>query len=138
MTPAAWDAVAHAAKWARGMADVMVDVHWIGGNPARSELYGAAAWGSRAGMIMLRNPGNESLTASFLLGRILELPVGGPSNLTVHVEYASGITNPSMAGRFLLQSTSVCSDVLPCVLETQTRYRLNIAPFEVLMIVATP
>ena len=35
MTPEAWDDVADAAKWAHANADVLVDSHWVGGDPLK-------------------------------------------------------------------------------------------------------
>ena len=51
-----WDDVAEAAKWSRANADVLVDTHWIGGDPAQAEVYGWAAWSPRKGILVLRNP----------------------------------------------------------------------------------
>ncbi|SPE42168.1 hypothetical protein SBA3_500033 [Candidatus Sulfopaludibacter sp. SbA3] len=39
-----WDDLAEAAKWSRGNAATLVDTHWIGGDPAKLEPYGWAAW----------------------------------------------------------------------------------------------
>jgi hypothetical protein len=51
-----WDTIAEAAKWARANADVLVDSHWIGGDPNKLEVYGCASWSSRKGILTLRNP----------------------------------------------------------------------------------
>ena len=37
-------------------ADVLVDTHWIGGDPGKLEVYGFASWMPRKGIVMLRNP----------------------------------------------------------------------------------
>lgn len=47
MTPAGWDAVATAAKWARRNRYVLSDAHWVGGDPLVS-VYGFASWNSTA------------------------------------------------------------------------------------------
>ena len=48
MTADAWDRVAEAAKWAHAHAEILVDSHWVGGDPLKLEPYGYAAWSRRA------------------------------------------------------------------------------------------
>ena len=43
-----WKVLAEAAKWSRANADVLVDTHWIGGDPARSSRSTATPPGRRA------------------------------------------------------------------------------------------
>ncbi len=57
-----WRVLAEAAKWSRANADVLVDTHWIGGDPARLEVYGYASWSPRKGVVMLRNPDDREQT----------------------------------------------------------------------------
>lgn len=40
ITPETWDVLAEAANWARANANVLVDTHWVGGDPAKHEIYG--------------------------------------------------------------------------------------------------
>src|SRR5262249_44434003 len=54
-----WNDLADAAKWARANADVLVDTHWIGGDPAKGEVYGWASWSPRKGILVLRNPDDK-------------------------------------------------------------------------------
>ncbi len=42
-----WDTPAQAAKWSRANADVLVDTHWVGGDPTALEVYGWASWNKR-------------------------------------------------------------------------------------------
>src|ERR1039458_8763227 len=51
-----WDDLAEAANWSRRNADVLVDTHWIGGDPNRGQVYGWAAWSPSLGIVTLRNP----------------------------------------------------------------------------------
>ncbi len=69
-----WDDLADAANWARKNADVLKDVHWLGGDPAHGDVYGWAAWTPRLGIVTLRNPSAQP--ASFMLeaGGAFELP----------------------------------------------------------------
>jgi hypothetical protein len=76
MTPAMWDALAEAAAWSRRNADVLVDVHWIGGDPGAGEVYGYASWSQRKGILVLRNPGEAKASFSVDLQEAFELPPG--------------------------------------------------------------
>ena len=49
MTSDAWDRVAEAAKWAHAHAEILVDSHWVGGDPLKLEPYGYAAWSRQGG-----------------------------------------------------------------------------------------
>lgn len=74
MTSEAWDDVAEAAKWAKRNADVLVDSHWVGGDPLKAEIYGYAAWNRRKGTLMLRNPSDKPQSITFDVGNVFELP----------------------------------------------------------------
>ena len=76
MRPQDWDVLAEAAKWSRNNADVLVDTHWIGGDPARGEIYGWASWSKRKGILSLRNPHDKPGTLTLDIGKIFELPTG--------------------------------------------------------------
>jgi hypothetical protein len=69
-----WDDLAAAAKWARTHAAVLRDSHWIGGDPARGEVYGWAAWAPGQATLALRNPGDQSRRFELDIGAALELP----------------------------------------------------------------
>lgn len=71
-----WDALAEAATWARENADVLVDTHWIGGNPAQGEVYGWASWSRRKGILALRNPTDKHAGIRIDIGEAFELPEG--------------------------------------------------------------
>ena len=59
LSNADWDNLAEAAKWSRDNADVLVDTHWIGGDPAQLEVYGWASWNPRKAILVLRNPSDK-------------------------------------------------------------------------------
>jgi hypothetical protein len=80
LTPAMWDCLAQAANWAQKNADVLQDVHWIGGDPSKGEVYGYAAWSPRKGVITLRNPSSQPRTFELDIQKIFELPQGAPGN----------------------------------------------------------
>ncbi len=74
LTPTMWDELAAAAKWSRANADVLVDTHWIGGDPGVGDVYGWASWQPRGGIVVLRNPSDKPGNYDLELARDLELP----------------------------------------------------------------
>lgn len=76
LSSADWDDLAHAANWARKNADILVDTHWIGGDPGELRVYGWAAWSPRGWIVTLRNPSNKPQTYALELKAALEVPQG--------------------------------------------------------------
>jgi hypothetical protein len=74
LTAPMWDCLAAAAKWSHENADVLKDVHWIGGDPEKGEVYGYASWNLRKGIFSLRNPSGTKKTFEVNLKEIFELP----------------------------------------------------------------
>src|SRR5207253_7323927 len=75
-----WDDLAEAAKWSRANADVLVDTHWIGGDPNKNEVYGWASWSSRKAILVLRNPDDQPAVFSVDAAKAFELPAGASGN----------------------------------------------------------
>ena len=72
-----WGEIAKCMKWQRANADVLPDVHWVGGNPwtgAKAEVYGWAAWNGKKATLALRNGANDAQTYTFTLREALEIP----------------------------------------------------------------
>ena len=59
-----WDDIARSANWSRANADVLVDTHWVGGDPAMGQIYGWAAWSPDKAILTLRNPDEKPATFS--------------------------------------------------------------------------
>jgi hypothetical protein len=79
LSPANWDAIAEAAKWSRRNARVLVDTHWVGGDPGQLEVYGHAAWARGKGVLTLRNPKDVSQVIELDIASVFEVPEGsGP------------------------------------------------------------
>lgn len=74
-----WDTLAECAKWARANSRTLADVHWIGGDPAKSEVYGRAAWTPKKSILTLRNPSDKTVSIDLDAEKIFELPDGVPS-----------------------------------------------------------
>ena len=69
-----WDELAAAAKWARAHAGTLRDSHWIGGDPARLQVYGWASWSPGQAIVTLRNPSDQPQDFALDIGAALELP----------------------------------------------------------------
>ena len=72
-----WGEIAKCMQWQRANADVLPDVHWVGGNPwtgAKAEVYGWAAWNGKKATLALRNGANDAQTYTFTLREALEIP----------------------------------------------------------------
>ncbi|MGC4015484.1 MAG: alpha-galactosidase [Luteolibacter sp.] len=119
MTDSAWDEVAEAAKWAHANADVLVDAHWIGGDPLKMDPYGYAAWNRRKGTLMVRNPDDAAKTMTLDVATVFELPAGAPQRYALRSPYKDQ----------RLQSLDLTAG------KTQT---ITLEPFEVLVFDAEP
>jgi hypothetical protein len=80
LTTPMWDCLAAAAIWSQNNADVLQDVHWIGGDPAKEEIYGYASWAPRKGVFTLRNASSKPQTIIIDIQKIFELPENSPSS----------------------------------------------------------
>lgn len=73
MDEKAWDDVAEAIRWAQRYEDVLPDVHWVGGDPEKGEVYGYAAWRpGRGATLALRNPAGRKQAFRVRLNEALE------------------------------------------------------------------
>lgn len=120
MKPEAWDALADCAKWARANADVLVDVHWIGGDPGEGRPYGYACWSPRKGILVLRNPSDASAEMKLDLASALELPSEAAATYSVTSRWPTSKRVPQLK------------------LATGKEHTFELAPFEVLVLEATP
>ena len=84
LSPSDWDTLAEAAKWSRDNADVLVDTHWIGGDPNQLEIYGWASWIPNKGILVLRNPSDKVQSFPLDIGKEFELPAGAPRVYRMH------------------------------------------------------
>jgi hypothetical protein len=119
MTSEAWDEVAEAAKWAQSNADVLVDSHWVGGDPLKLQIYGYASWNPRKGTLMLRNPDNQPQSFTLDAQTIFELPDG-------------------VAKNYSLQSPYKDQRVQTLLLASEQPQSITLQPFEVLVFDARP
>jgi len=120
MTPETWDVLAEAARWSRANANVLVDVHWIGGDPARQEVYGWAAWSPQKGILSLRNPEDVPRSISMDIAEAFELPEGAVQRYRLKSPWKDH------AGQAEIELTA------------GTRHEFLLQPFEVLVFDALP
>jgi hypothetical protein len=115
-----WDNLAEAAKWSRENADILVDTHWIGGDPGQLEAYGWASWSPRKGILVLRNPSDKPQGIDLDVSKAFGLPLGGPRSFRLH--------SPWKEDR-LLPTVTVQAGQL---------HRFELKAFDVLVLEATP
>ena len=96
LTDANWNDLATAAKWARENAATLRDSHWIGGDPARGEVYGWAAWRPGHAIITLRNPSDQPQRFALNIGKALELPDSAAREWTARDVYDASSRPRSM------------------------------------------
>ena len=82
LTEANWETLAEAAKWSRANASVLVDTHWVGGDPRWLEVYGWAAWSPVKAILTLRNPSDKAQDFTLDVASALELPAGAAQSYT--------------------------------------------------------
>ena len=87
LTETMWDELAAAANWSRANSDVLVDVHWIGGDPGKEEVYGWASWRPGKGILVFRNPSESPQEFSITPEKALELPEGVTGQMTRRIIY---------------------------------------------------
>ena len=84
-----WDVLAETAKWSRDNAQTLKDSHWIGGDPARLEVYGWASWSRAKAIVTLRNPSDQPQDFTASLSTLLELPADAAPLYVAHSPWAS-------------------------------------------------
>jgi hypothetical protein len=100
---------------------VLVDTHWIGGDPNALAVYGHAAWSPRKGIIVLRNPSDKPQGFDLDVGEALELPPGAARTFGGQSPWAADAGARSAA-----------------VFSSGTPVHLELKPFEVRTIDLTP
>ena len=115
-----WDDLAEAANWSRHNADVLVDTHWVGGDPGAGRVYGWAAWSPRKGILVLRNPGAQPAQFSADVQELFQLPGGAAKVFRAASPWKKDGSVP------------------PVSLQAGQPHLFTLAPFEVLVLEAMP
>ena len=74
---ALWGDIADCVEWQKKNADVLPDIHWVGGNPwsgSKAEIYGWASWNGEKATFTLRNGGNDAQSIKLTLREALDIP----------------------------------------------------------------
>ena len=72
-----WGDLAECIRWQQENADVLPDVHWVGGNPwdgSKANVYGWASWNGKKATLALRNPSASRQTFKTTLREALDIP----------------------------------------------------------------
>lgn len=91
-----WAELAKCIKWQREQADVLPDIHWVGGNPWDGEkvnIYGWASWNGRKATLALRNPSTARKAITITLREALDIPAYVPSTATMQFSKAFDQSN---------------------------------------------
>lgn len=119
LTKQNWDDLATSAKWSFANRDVLRDVHWVGGDPLKLEVYGWAAWTPKKAILSLRNPSDQAQSFSIDIASVLELPQG-------------------YKGAFSFESAYPDSQIAKLTVEAGKSKVVTLQPFEVLVMEGTP
>lgn len=118
LTRADWNMLAKGATWSLANASTLRDTHWIGGNPAKLQVYGWASWSPAKAILVLRNPSDKPLTYALDIRHVLELPEGAPLRYRAHDPWNKTGT--------------------PTILDARQILTVHLAPWEVRTWDATP
>lgn len=120
LSDADWDVLAETAKWSRANASVLKDSHWVGGDPAKLEVYGWASWSAGKGILTLRNPSEHLQDFTASLASLLELPPGSASSFFGAVPWKTASTKSEIT------------------IPAQQSYKFQLQPFEVVTLELKP
>jgi hypothetical protein len=120
LTPEDWRLLAEAAKWSRANTDVLVDTHWIGGDPGKAQVYGYASWSAHKGIVMLRNPDVQPHEFALDVAAAFELPLSGQTKYLLKSPWAEDASKPTLRA------------------EAGKPLRIALKPFETLVLDALP
>ena len=87
-----WSDLADLIKWQKENADVLMDAHWVGGDPwtgSKAEVYGWAAWNGVKSTLTLRNGANNAQTFKTTLREALEIPANFSGSIILNRAFSS-------------------------------------------------
>ena len=85
-----WKQLADGMDWQQRNADVLPDVHWVGGNPwdgKKANIYGWAAWNGKKTTLALRNPDVAGQTLTTTLRKVFDIPAYIKTTITLRSSY---------------------------------------------------
>lgn len=90
---ALWKDLAECIAWQEANADVLPDIHWVGGNPwdgKQANIYGWAAWNGKKAVLTLRNPATSAQTIKLTLREALDIPAYVKTRVVLSDAFAQG------------------------------------------------
>lgn len=95
-----WSDLADCMDWQERNADVLPDIHWVGGNPwdgAKANIYGWASWNGKKTTLTLRNGNTAAQTLTTTLREVFDIPAYISTNVTLSKSFTdqadlSGLT----------------------------------------------
>ena len=86
-----WGDLAECIEWQKRNADVLPDVHWVGGNPwdgSRAGVYGWASWNGPKATLALRNGGTTAQMYLTTLREMLNIPANVSGSISFKKAFA--------------------------------------------------
>ncbi len=97
-----WDELAACIAWVRRNADVLPDVHWVGGNPwdgKDGNIYGFAAWNKTKATLTLRNSSDKKKVMRTTLRWLLDIPSSVTGSITFRNSFDDQRDLPCLTGK---------------------------------------
>lgn len=91
---ALWKDLAECIDWQDANADVLPDIHWVGGHPwdgKKANIYGWAAWNGKKAVFTLRNPAAYEQTIKLTLRKALDIPAYVKTTITLNDGFSQGV-----------------------------------------------
>ncbi|MBR4065648.1 MAG: hypothetical protein IKJ97_02745 [Bacteroidaceae bacterium] len=98
---ALWGDIAECVEWQKKNADVLPDIHWVGGNPwtgSKAEIYGWASWNGEKATFTLRNGANDAQSINLTLREALDIPEYIETTITLSHAFADQINIAGFSG----------------------------------------
>lgn len=91
---ALWKDLAECIDWQEANADVLPDIHWVGGHPwdgKKANIYGWAAWNGKKAVFTLRNPAAYEQTIKLTLRKALDIPAYVKTTITLNDGFSQAV-----------------------------------------------
>lgn len=91
---ALWKDLADCMEWQNRNADVLPDIHWVGGNPwdgKQVNIYGWAAWNGKKMTLTLRNPDVQERSYKTTLREVFDIPAYTKTSIKLKSSFADQI-----------------------------------------------
>ena len=91
---ALWKDLAECIDWQEANADVLPDIHWVGGHPwdgKKANIYGWAAWNGKKAVFTLRNPAAYEQIIKLTLRKALDIPAYVKTTITLNDGFSQGV-----------------------------------------------